>query len=252
MDVVDNFPYQALRDYYETWYRPDLQGIMIVGDIDEDRIEAKVKELFGSIEMPANAPERTVFTVEDNEAPIIKNVHYYEYQEGVDVSELLELSSFDLDDWQTKNVLITYTVTDNNLSGLASGSGHTSKTEVGTTWDCQLLLDGTTSSQKVIYVDAVGNRTEQTFTLKIDTTQTQLDNVITLNYQTYLGYYAELGYCPVEVYINFKPIFGASGAYLEYSYELDENGQEIWIRYDAELKANIPNQFVLDFDIDNS
>ena len=71
MDVVDNFPYQALRDYYETWYRPDLQGIMIVGDIDEDRIEAKVKELFGSIEMPANAPERTVFTVEDNEAPII-------------------------------------------------------------------------------------------------------------------------------------------------------------------------------------
>ena len=194
----------------------------------------------------------TVQAFIDNEAPIIKNVHYYEYQEAVPVSELLELSSFDLDDWQTKNVLITYTVTDNNLSGLASGSGHTSKTEVGTTWDCQLLLDGTTSSQKVIYVDAVGNRTEQTFTLKIDTTQTQLDNVITLNYQTYLGYYAELGYCPVEVYINFKPIFGASGAYLEYSYELDENGQEIWIRYDAELKANIPNQFVLDFDIDNS
>ena len=30
MEVVDNFPYQALRDYYETWYRPDLQGIMIV------------------------------------------------------------------------------------------------------------------------------------------------------------------------------------------------------------------------------
>ena len=51
MEVVDNFPYQALRDYYETWYRPDLQGIMIVGDIDEDRIEAKVKEMFSSIEL---------------------------------------------------------------------------------------------------------------------------------------------------------------------------------------------------------
>lgn len=71
MEVVDNFPYQALRDYYETWYRPDLQGIMIVGDIDEDRIEAKVKEMFSSIEMPADAPERTIFQVEDNEAPIV-------------------------------------------------------------------------------------------------------------------------------------------------------------------------------------
>ena len=52
MEVVDNFPHQALRDYYEKWYRPDLQGIVVVGDIDVDRIEGKIKELFSKIEKP--------------------------------------------------------------------------------------------------------------------------------------------------------------------------------------------------------
>lgn len=70
MSVVDNFPHQALRDYYETWYRPDLQGIMIVGDVDVDRIEAKIKELFSDIEMPANPAKREYFPVEDNKETI--------------------------------------------------------------------------------------------------------------------------------------------------------------------------------------
>ncbi len=70
MEVVDNFPYQALRDYYEAWYRPDQQGIVVVGDIDVDRIEGKIKEMFSDIEMPENAPERKYFPVPDNEGTI--------------------------------------------------------------------------------------------------------------------------------------------------------------------------------------
>ena len=31
MEVVDNFPHQALIDYYHTWYRPDQQAIIVVG-----------------------------------------------------------------------------------------------------------------------------------------------------------------------------------------------------------------------------
>lgn len=65
MDVVDNFPYQALRDYYEKWYRPDLQGIIVVGDVDVDRIEAQIKAIFSDIEMPENAAERTYEAVPD-------------------------------------------------------------------------------------------------------------------------------------------------------------------------------------------
>ena len=71
MEVVDNFPHQALRDYYEKWYRPDMQGIVVVGDIDVDRIEGKIKELFSKIEKPVNPAERVYFPVADNEKPIV-------------------------------------------------------------------------------------------------------------------------------------------------------------------------------------
>lgn len=71
MEVVDNFPYKALRDYYETWYRPDQQGLIVVGDIDVDKVEAKIKEMFSSIKMPENPAERVYFPVPDNKEPII-------------------------------------------------------------------------------------------------------------------------------------------------------------------------------------
>lgn len=70
MEVVDNFPHQALRDYYEAWYRPDLQGIVVVGDIDVARTEEVIKKMFGDIEMPANAPVRQQFEVPDTPGTI--------------------------------------------------------------------------------------------------------------------------------------------------------------------------------------
>ncbi len=70
MEVVDNFPPQALRDYYEKWYRPDQQAVVVVGDIDVDRIEGKIKEMFSSIEMPENASERKYEPVPDHKGTI--------------------------------------------------------------------------------------------------------------------------------------------------------------------------------------
>ncbi len=70
MEVVDNFPPQALRDYYEKWYRPDQQGIIVVGDIDVDYIENKIKELFSPIRMPENPAPREYFPVPDHDGTI--------------------------------------------------------------------------------------------------------------------------------------------------------------------------------------
>ncbi|MGN0219870.1 MAG: M16 family metallopeptidase [Muribaculaceae bacterium] len=70
MSVVDNFEPQVLVDYYKTWYRPDQQGIIVVGDIDPEYIESKIKEIFGSIKMPENAKEREYFEVEDTDGTI--------------------------------------------------------------------------------------------------------------------------------------------------------------------------------------
>jgi len=69
MEVVLNFPHEALRSYYEKWYRPDQQGIIIVGDFDVDVMEKKVIDLFSKIEMPENAAERVYPPVSDNVDP---------------------------------------------------------------------------------------------------------------------------------------------------------------------------------------
>ncbi len=71
MDIVDNFPYQDLRDYYQKWYRPDLQAIIVVGDFDVDQMERKIKKVFSSIPMPKKAAERIYYPVGDNEKMII-------------------------------------------------------------------------------------------------------------------------------------------------------------------------------------
>lgn len=72
--VINNFSYQAIRDYYQKWYRPDLQAIAIVGDVDVDKVEAKIKTLFADIPAKANAGERPVYPIIDNVEPIISVV----------------------------------------------------------------------------------------------------------------------------------------------------------------------------------
>ena len=71
MDVVMHFKPQVLRDYYEKWYRPDLQGIVIVGDINVDEVEAKIKKIFADIPAQPNGAERIYYSVPDNEAPVV-------------------------------------------------------------------------------------------------------------------------------------------------------------------------------------
>ncbi len=83
MEVVDNFPYQALRDYYEKWYRPDLQGIVVVGDVNVDEVEAKIKSIFADLTMPENPAERVYYPVADNKEPIIALAKDKEQQYGI-------------------------------------------------------------------------------------------------------------------------------------------------------------------------
>lgn len=75
MEVVDNFKPEALRAYYEKWYRPDQQAIIVVGDLDVDRTEQQIKDLFSPIEMPADAAVREYFGVPDNNEPIVVSDH---------------------------------------------------------------------------------------------------------------------------------------------------------------------------------
>ena len=71
MEVVDNFPHDTLRAYYKRWYRPDLQGIVVVGDIDVDQIEGKIKNLFGPITVQQPVAKREFYGVPDNNEAVV-------------------------------------------------------------------------------------------------------------------------------------------------------------------------------------
>ena len=71
IDIVRTFPYNDLRDYYSKWYRPDLQAIIVVGDINEDKIEEKIKKLFAKIPLPQNPAHRIYYPIDNNEKMIL-------------------------------------------------------------------------------------------------------------------------------------------------------------------------------------
>ena len=71
MDIVDHFPYKDLRDYYQKWYRPDLQAIVVVGDFNVEQMERKIQKLFGKIKAHKNPAERIYYPVTDNDKMIV-------------------------------------------------------------------------------------------------------------------------------------------------------------------------------------
>lgn len=69
--VIKHFKYQTLRDYYHKWYRPDQQALIIVGDVDVDKVEAKIKQFFSDIPKKPNAGERPIYDIPENTEPIV-------------------------------------------------------------------------------------------------------------------------------------------------------------------------------------
>ena len=78
--VINNFTYDALRDYYKKWYGPDNQAIIVVGDINVDEIEAKIKALWAEVPARVNRGERPLYSVDDNAEPIVAIVRDKEAQ----------------------------------------------------------------------------------------------------------------------------------------------------------------------------
>jgi zinc protease len=74
VDVIKSFPYDTLRAFYKSWYRPDLMAVVVVGDIDTKLAEEKVKEYFGRIPKAVNPPRRIEYPVPGNIEPLISVV----------------------------------------------------------------------------------------------------------------------------------------------------------------------------------
>ncbi|HEY6828032.1 MAG TPA: insulinase family protein [Gemmatimonadaceae bacterium] len=60
-----------LRSFYNSWYRPDLEAVIAVGDFDPSAIEAQIKKHFSGLKMPANPPKRVAPIIPPNKEPLI-------------------------------------------------------------------------------------------------------------------------------------------------------------------------------------
>lgn len=70
-ELLESFSYQAIRDFYHKWYRPDLQAFVIVGDFDVDVMEKKLKEVMSDIvPFDVRTPKEEV-VLADNAEPLI-------------------------------------------------------------------------------------------------------------------------------------------------------------------------------------
>jgi len=68
---LETFPASELQDFYHTWYRPDLQAVVVVGDIDPEVIEAKLRTLFEDIPAHENPKPKEEILLPENEDPIV-------------------------------------------------------------------------------------------------------------------------------------------------------------------------------------
>jgi len=62
-EVIKNASYETIKSFYKKWYRPNLQALIVVGDIDEKKIEKMIISLFSDLTNPTDAPKRVDYTI---------------------------------------------------------------------------------------------------------------------------------------------------------------------------------------------
>lgn len=70
-EILKTFKHETLRQFYKDWYRPNLQAVIVVGDIDVDQMEQKIKQHFSGIQNPVNERKREIFDLPDNKEPLV-------------------------------------------------------------------------------------------------------------------------------------------------------------------------------------
>lgn len=74
MEVVENCPYDTLKQFYYDWYRPDLMAVVVVGDIEIDEMEEKINDHFSKLVNPEHLKPRVEYPIPNNKEPLISIV----------------------------------------------------------------------------------------------------------------------------------------------------------------------------------
>ena len=156
MDVIMNFKPETLRAYYKKWYRPDQQGIVIVGDFDAAEMEKKVVDLFSTIEMPENAAPREYPTVSDNKEPIFVSFT------DPELTNMLTIISFKSEKipFEMRNTLPAY-VQERIMENLVSQMLNNRLSEFAQTPECRYVYAG------VGFGDFLVSKTKASFDIQV-------------------------------------------------------------------------------------
>lgn len=65
-EVLNNFKHQEIRQFHKDWYRPELQALIVVGDIDVNAIEKEIVTQFSGLKNPKNAPQSKSYPISLN------------------------------------------------------------------------------------------------------------------------------------------------------------------------------------------
>ena len=66
-DILENFEYETVRQFYRDWYRPDLMAVVAVGDIDVDAMEKQIREYFGELSNPTESRGRQIYQIPNHD-----------------------------------------------------------------------------------------------------------------------------------------------------------------------------------------
>ena len=65
--IIESSRHETIRQFYRTWYRPELMAVIAVGDFDPSRIERLIKDHFEKLRNTSGGPARTYYPVPDHD-----------------------------------------------------------------------------------------------------------------------------------------------------------------------------------------
>ena len=71
IEIIQGFKPEVIRRFYNDWYRPDLQAVIVVGDINPEAIEKQIKDKFSPIPAKENPREKVVPSIDNNKEPLV-------------------------------------------------------------------------------------------------------------------------------------------------------------------------------------
>lgn len=70
-EVLENFKPEVIRQFHKDWYRPDLMAIVVVGDINVDEVEKKIKDNFSKYKNPEKPRARKTFDLPNHQETLV-------------------------------------------------------------------------------------------------------------------------------------------------------------------------------------